>query len=240
MCGEKMMTEKIVTMKQLEQKLQKADRRQAALYLFCNFIALMLITAYSAMMVSPTVLTVLPEGGDSRKQVVMIFVLAFFGCMVFTIYAASLFFRKKSRQLGVLMALGASRKRLAPGLFREVFTLSGSSSLLGIAAGFPFVWMLWNLFRIFLVDSPEMVLRFDFRCLFISFLFLLAVIGFSCITAWKYLKKTNIMDVVHEEHKNEPVRELGRWCGPVGIFLLLAGAVLGYSAPGLYQNIFHA
>ena len=74
------------------------------------------------------VLTVLPEGGDSRKQMIAIFVLALFGCTVFTVYAASLFFRKKSRQIGTLMALGASRRRLAPGLFREVFTLSTVSA----------------------------------------------------------------------------------------------------------------
>ena len=54
----------MMTMQKLEQKLQRADRKQAALYLFCNFISLMLISAYSAMIFSPTILTVLPEGGD--------------------------------------------------------------------------------------------------------------------------------------------------------------------------------
>ena len=138
----------ISSMQAIERKLQKADRKQASLYLFCNFISLMLISAYSAMMFSPTVLDILPEGGDSRKQMYAIFALSLFGCVVFTIYAASLFFRKKSRQLGILMALGASRKRLTPGLFGEVFTLCASSSILGIIAGFPFVWLLWNGFRL--------------------------------------------------------------------------------------------
>ena len=195
----------ISSMQAIVRKLQKADRKQASLYLFCNFISLMLISAYSAMMFSPTVLDILPEGGDSRKQMYAIFALSLFGCVVFTIYAASLFFRKKSRQLGILMALGASRKRLTPGLFGEVFTLCASSSILGIIAGFPFVWLLWNGFRLFLVDSEEMALHFDFRCLLVSILFLLIVIAFSCLTAWRYLKKTNIIDVVQVEHKNEPV-----------------------------------
>ena len=173
----------MMTMQKLEQKLHKADRKQARLYIFCNFMALMLISAYSAMIFSPTVLNVLPEGGDSRKQMVMVFVLALFGCAVFTVYAASLFFRKKSRQLGTLMALGASKKRLAPGIFTEVLGLSIGSSLAGILAGFPFVWILWNLFRLFLIDSAEMALKFDFRCLLISVPFFLMVIVFSCLTA---------------------------------------------------------
>lgn len=221
----------IMNMKQMERKLQRADRKQSRLYLFCNFMALMIISAYSALMLSPTVQKVFPEGGDSAKQMYMIFVMTLVGCVVFTIYALGLFFRHKSGQLGVLMALGASRKRLAPGLFREVILLSGVSAIAGTVAGFPFVWVIWHAFRLFLVDSSDMVLTFDFRCLFISLLFLLSVVGFACLTAWRYLKKTNIMEVIREEHLNEPVKELGRWCGPVGFLVLLTGAVLGYGAP---------
>lgn len=221
----------IMNMKQMERKLRRADRKQSRLYLFCNFMALMIISAYSALMLSPTVQKVFPEGGDSAKQMYMIFVMTLIGCVVFTIYALGLFFRHKSGQLGILMALGASRKRLAPGLFREVIILSGASAIVGTAAGFPFVWIIWHAFRLLLVDSSDMVLTFDFRCLFISLLFLLLVVGSACLTAWRYLKKTNIMEVIREEHINEPVKELGRWCGPVGFLLILTGAVLGYGAP---------
>lgn len=227
----------MTTFSSLLRKLQKSEQKQALLYLFCNFVSLLLITAYSAMMFSPTVLLVLPEGGDSRKQMAAIFVLALFGCVVFTIYASCLFFRKKARQLGILMALGASRKKLAPGLFQEVITLSGISSLIGIIAGFPFVWLLWYGFRIFIVDSAEMQLRLDFRCLYLSVLFWFLVVGFSCLTAYRYLKRTNIIDVVQEEHKNESVKVLGTWCGPVGFALLLIGAVAGYFAPNVYYAL---
>ena len=68
-------SEHIFSMLQLEQKLQHADRKQARLYLFCNFMALMIISAYTGMMFSPTVQTAFPTGGDSRKQMNMIFIL---------------------------------------------------------------------------------------------------------------------------------------------------------------------
>lgn len=228
-----------INMKQMEQKLQKADRKQSRLYLFCNFTALAIISAYSALMLSPTVQRVFPEGGDSRKQMYMIFVMTLAGCVVFTIYALGLFFRHKSGQLGILMAIGTSRRRLAPGLFREVMILSGMSAIAGTIAGFPFVWIIWHGFRLILVDSSDMALTFDFRCLFISLLFMLLVVGFACLTAWRYLKKTNIMEVIREEHINEPVKEPGRWCGPAGFLLILAGAVLGYGAPWAFQAWLH-
>ncbi len=227
-----------LTMRAMEQKLRKADRKHARLYLFCNFIALMIISAYSTLMFSKTVQKVFPKGGDSRKQMYGIFVMTLVGCVVFTIYAARLFFRHKSKQLGILMAIGASRKRLRSGLFREVVSLSSFSAALGVIAGFPFVWVVWSLFRLVLVDSSEMVLDLDFRCLFASVAFFLLVVVLACVFAWRYLKKTNIMEVIREEHINEPVKELGRWCGPAGFLLILVGAVIGYYAPLIWMTLF--
>lgn len=229
----------MITLKIIEKKLQRANGKHSRLYVFCNFIALMIISAYSVLAFSKTVQATFPEGGDSRKQMYAIFVMTLVGCVVFTIYAAGLFFRHKSGQLGIMMAMGASRKRLLPGLFREVFLLSSLSAGAGIAAGFPFAFSIWGLFRLILVDSSDMVLNPDLRCLFISLFFFLLVVGCACIMAWRYLKRTNIMETIREEHINEPVKELGRWCGPVGFVLILAGAAMGYFAPVIWMEIFH-
>ena len=88
-------------------RLRKMNRSRYALLLFCTFFSVTLVTAYSLMMYSPTVLDVLPEGGDSRKQTTMIFVLTILGCAVFTTYAAGLFFREKSRETGIFLAPAA-------------------------------------------------------------------------------------------------------------------------------------
>lgn len=230
----------MMTMKAIQRKLRKHNRKQYSLYAFCNFISLMLITAYSAMMFSPTVLSVLPEGGDSRKQMIAIFVLACVGCVVFTIYSAGLFFRKKSKEIGIMMALGASKQRLAPGVISETAIVSGLSALAGTVCGMPFAWLIWQAFRLLVVDSAEMKLTFDFSCLLLSVLFMALVIGAAIILGIRYLNRTNIMDVVHEEHKNEPVRQVGRKCGILGIVILLIGAVVGYSASGIYKQLFQA
>ena len=92
--------------------LRRKNIRHYALLAGCCFFSVLLITAYVCMMRSPTVLNVLPEGGDSRKQVTMIFVLAVVGCGVFTTYAAGLFFRFKSRETGILLALGSSNRHI--------------------------------------------------------------------------------------------------------------------------------
>lgn len=72
----------------------------------------MLITSFVSIINAPIVLTVLPQGGDSRRQFIMIFVPGVVGCCAFVTYAASLFFRFKSRETGIFMILGASKKFL--------------------------------------------------------------------------------------------------------------------------------
>ena len=96
----------MIALSQVNAALRRQNRKNYLLLVLCNFISVLLITAYVTMMRSPTVLQVLPEGGDSRKQVMMIFVLAVIGCGVFTTYAASLFFRSKARETGIFLALG--------------------------------------------------------------------------------------------------------------------------------------
>lgn len=230
----------MMTMDKVQRDLRQKNRKNYTLYVFCNFLALMLITAYSAMMYSPTVLKVLPEGGDSRKQMTAIFVMACIGCTVFTIYAVSLFYRMKSREIGVFFALGASRKTLLPILLKETVLLSGSAALGGTVAGVPFACGIWRLFRLFIVDTEEMIFYFDWKCLWVSAVFFIIILGAACFYTKRYLKKTNVMEVIQEEHRNEPVRELGRWCGPVGFLILLAGGFGGYFAPTIYMGIFSA
>ena len=139
--------------------LRRKNWRQYALLGGCAFFSVLLITAYACMMRSPTILTVLPEGGDSRKQVMMVFVLAVLGCGVFTTYASGLFFRQKSRQLGVFLALGATRRQLSRMLTRELTLLTLLSCGAGALLGGPLAWGIWQVFRTFVVDTAEMALR---------------------------------------------------------------------------------
>ena len=148
------------TFSQVYARLRRKNRGQYALLALCCFFSVLLITAYVCMMRSPTILSVLPEGGDSRKQVMMVFVLAVLGCGVFTTYASGLFFRQKSRQIGVFLALGATRRQLSRMLTRELTLLTLLSCGAGALLGGPLAWGIWQIFRTFVVDTAEMALRF--------------------------------------------------------------------------------
>ncbi len=214
--------------------LRRRNRKQYALLTGCCFFSVLLITAYVCMMRSPTILTVLPEGGDSRKQVMMIFVLAVIGCAVFTTYAAALFLRQKSQENGIFLALGASRKQVQGELFRELGIISVGSCALGAILGAPLAWLLWQLFRLCVVDTDEMALRFDPQAYLLALAFSAFVIVVTFLLGHRSIRRTNIIDIVQESHKSEPIRDVPRWYGPLGIALVAVGCILGYLMPNFF------
>lgn len=217
--------------------LRRKNKSRYALLAGCSFFSVLLITAYSCMMRSPTILSVLPEGGDSRKQVMMVFVLAVVGCAVFTAYAAGLFFRQKSRETGVFLALGAARRQLQAEMGKELAVLSLLSCAAGALLGGPLAWGVWQIFRLFLVDSQEMALTFDLKAYLLALLFAGYVVAILFWMGNRAVRHTNIMDVVQESHRSEPIREVKPWYGRVGILLVVTGALAGYLMPGFFVNV---
>ena len=219
--------------------LQRKQWRQYALLAGCTFFATLLITAYACMMRSPTILTILPEGGDSRKQVMMVFVLAVLGCLVFTTYAAGLFFRQRSRELGIFLALGVSRHQLKGALQRDLTVVALAACLAGGVLGAPLSWGVWGLFRRFLVDSQEMVLSFDPAAYVLTLCFAAYVLVMLLFLGSRSVDRTNILDIIQEAHKSEPIRDVKKWYGPVGLLLVVAGVALGTLMPSVFIQVFH-
>ena len=225
------------TFSQVYSLLRRKNKGQYALLAGCSFFSVLLITAYVCMMRSPTILSVLPVGGDSRKQVMMVFVLAVIGCAVFTTYAAGLFFRQKSREIGVFLALGVTRHQLQWEIGKELMVLSLVSCSAGVLLGEPLAWSVWQLFRIALVDSQEMLLTFDPQSFLLSLAFAAYVVVMLFLLGIRAVRRTNIMDIIQESHKSEPIREVKPWYGPIGIVLVVIGALAGYLMPSFFIRV---
>lgn len=228
-----------MTFQKLYSDLRRKNRRNYALLVFCDFISVLLITSYAAILRSPTVLNVLPEGGDSRKQIYMVFALAAIGCAAFTLYAASLFFRFKSREMGTFMALGAPKAALRRLLYQEMALISVISCGAGALLGVPVAMGVWQLFRVFLINTEEMVFRVGGSVFLIAAAFSAFVILALFGMAARFIRRTNIIDIITEQRKSEPVRSIPRWFGWAGILLSVVGGLAGYFAPLVLIQGFH-
>lgn len=233
-----MKTTTIRTMKQVFSKLRRHAKTDYRLLILCNFIANLLVSAFSFLIWSSTVQETFPPGGDSMKQVMMVFCIAILGCLVFTVYAAMLFFRYKSREIGVFLALGAGKRSLAGQIFRELFASMAVPALTGIALGPLFTLGIWQIFRLFLPDKEGTVLSFTPFSLIICAAFLAASLLLCFLFALRFLSRTNILDVVNEQRKSEPIRDVRSWYLPAGIFLIVFGAAAGYGHPRFFRIVF--
>ncbi len=117
--------------------------------------------------------------------------------------------------------------------------MSLSACALGALLGTPLAWFIWQGFRLLLVDSEEMALAFDPHAYLLALAFSLFVVVMLFVMLGRFLRRTNILDVVNESRKSEPIRAVPRWYGPLGIILLAAGGFLGYMAPQFFILVLH-
>ncbi len=226
-------------MEKIFEKLRKNNKAEYILYLACNIFAVAIITAYALLLFSPTVLNVLPVGGDSRKQAFGIFAVICIGCVAFTLYASLIFFKKKQEELGIMMALGGNRKKLYGAIAKETGIMGLISLVVGMLLAFPINKGIWGILRLF-VNTEEMVLNFDLSALGISFGMGIIVLLTSMITLKKIVSSVELMEVINAEHKNEMVKKIPKHMGALGIIITTCGGVFSYYSSSIYMNLFQA
>ena len=109
-----------MTLNKMFAKLRKYNKKNYYQLKFCIAFAVMLIASFISIVLNPAMQNALPAGGDSRRMVYMIFAVAVIGCTIFIIYAARLFLRYRSREIGVFLALGAEKKQMSRALYGEL------------------------------------------------------------------------------------------------------------------------
>lgn len=212
-----------MSLHKLFSKLRRQNKGQYLMLGFCIFLSVLLLTAFALMYFGPTVQDFLPEGGDTRKLAVLLIGVTAVGCTIFTLYASSLFFRFKSREYGIFLALGTSKKQLNPILFRELGYITVFSAIMGLVLAIPASYFIWKLFEFFIVSTEEMHYQFGFQGFLFGIFFSLILALLLFFYGARFVKKSNIMDILRTQHKTELVKLIPSWTGKLGIFLTAAG-----------------
>lgn len=226
-----------MTMNKVYQKLRKNSKGQYALLSFCIFLSVVLITSFALMYFGPTVQEFLPQGGDTRKIASLLFGVTAVGCFIFTVYASQLFFRFKAREYGILMALGLEKKTLRSLLMKELCILAGVSSLAGLICSIPVSFGIWKIFETFIISGEQMQYRFGMTGMLAGILMTILLMFALSIVGWRFVKKSDVMEILRTQQKTEMVKEVKGWIFPAGIILAVAGIVLGAVVPSFTARI---
>lgn len=226
-----------LSMSDLLKKLRKYNQRNYLQFIFCMTFSVLLITSYAVMLYSTIVQQTLPIGGDSRKQVMMIFTIAIVGCLIFILYAANLFFKYKSRETGVFLALGAKKKYLAQKLTIELLQLMLGCIAAGVLLGIGLAFLIWQLFRTVLVNVGEMSLGLTVEGIGIGLVFGLISMIPVLFQLLLFVRRTDMMEILYHHQKSEPLRPVTVGYGLSGIILLVLGILLGFVVPPIFVTI---
>lgn len=221
------------------EKLKKKNRGDYRQFQFCIFFAVMLISSFLLLVLSPLIQGAMPEGGDTRKQVSLIFGVAVVGCTMFAIYAAKLFLRYKSRELGIFLALGAQRGKLKKAFYEEIGKIVFACVTQGILGGAVLAFLIGQIaYKVTAsVDSDPFSYTWMgfFGSLIYSMILFIIILYFTASS----MRRTNIMDVINEQRKQEKIKQAMTERYLIGgIFCIIFGVFMAMILPQITARVF--
>lgn len=213
-----------MTLRNLWGKLRKRNKGDYRQFQFSTAFAVMLISSFLMLVCSPLIQGALPEGGDSEKQIWMSFGVSAIGCVVFVLYVTKLFLRYKSREIGIFLALGAEKHTLKRSLAGELAQMTAVCSAIGILLGAVIAFTTGNIIEVLIADVYDGNFTFTASGLLLSVCYALVLFLFIQFQAGRAMKRTNVMEVINEQRRQEPMKKsVSKAYLISGIALALAG-----------------
>lgn len=227
-----------MTMNKIIAKLRKNNQEKYRILGVCIFLSILLVTAFTMMYFSSSVQEMLPPGGDTRKLAGLLLGVTVIGCIIFTVYGANLFYKYKSREFGVMLALGEQKKRLGRWLAAELSAVILKYTALGLLLSIPASFLIWKLFSAIVITTSSLRYSFSPVGLAAGALFALVLAFFVLFAGRRFIRRANIMDILNDQRKTELVREISPKTGKIGIALIVTGLFLAMAVPPIVTKLF--
>lgn len=228
-----------MTISKIYTKLRKGSRGQYLLLAFCTFLSVLLISSFALMYFGPTVQNFLPEGGDTRKMASLLLLTS--GLRLLPILPSThpaCFFGIKAGNTVFSWHWACRKKRCSALLFKELSLITVSASFLGLLCAAPVSYLIWKLFELFIISNAQMTYRFGVSGFLPGILFTLALAVMLGIAAGRFIRRSDLMDILRTRQKTEMIKEIKSWTFPAGLFLIAAGILLGAGVPQIAAKVF--
>ncbi|MGO1060578.1 FtsX-like permease family protein [Planococcus sp. FY231025] len=210
-----------MTFRQLAYRNVFRNRRSYAAFFLASVFSVMVFFVYSMFIFHP----LFEEDGLQQLAVRGMFiaeVVLYIFTLFFLFYSMSAFLQARSKEFGILMHLGMTKKQLNKLVFFETMILGTVSTVAGIVLGFAFSKFFFMIGReIMQLESlPLYVSWKPFALTIGAFASLFIIISVISVA---FVRTKGILDLLQGYWKTEEVTPASKWLSALG-FLLLAAA----------------
>lgn len=107
----------------------------------------------------------------------------------------------------------------------------------GVILGIGLAFLIWQIFQMVLSNLGDMSLGLSFTGVAIGLIFGLVSMVPVLFQLYRFVQRTDMMDILYHEHKNEPLRPVTTKYGISGFVLLVVGLLLGFGGPLIGSSI---
>lgn len=220
-------------------KLRKHNKGNYKQFNFCLFLSVMLVSTLLFFVFSPFVQSRLPIGGDSRKMIYMIFAAAVVGCILFGAYATGLFLRFKSREIGVLMALGTEKNILAKELIKDIEIQVFKNAVMGLGGGMLVSLGIGKAYEVLIQSVENDTFQLSVTGFATAILYVFIIVIIVLLMALRFMNQANVIDIINEDRRNEPIKEnVSKKYFLNGIVFIILGIFGGLVLPSTLGTFF--
>lgn len=213
-----------MTFRQLAYHNVFRNRRSYAAFFLASVVSVMVFFVYSMFIFHPLFeedgLQVLAVRGMFIAEVVLYIFTLFF-----LFYSMSAFLQARSKEFGILMHLGMTKKQLNKLIFFETMILGSVSTVAGIAFGFAFSKFFFMIGReiMELESLPLYVSWQPFALTIGAFASLFIIISVISVA---FIRTKGILDLLQGYWKVDEITNASRWLSFLGFLLLAISYVL--------------
>lgn len=213
-----------MTFRQLAYRNVFRNRRSYAAFFLASVVSVMVFFVYSMFIFHPQFeeegLRLLAVRGMLIAEVVLYIFTLFF-----LFYSMSAFLQARSKEFGVLLHLGMTKKQLNKMIFFEMVILGAASTFLGILFGFAFSKFFFMIGReiMELEALPLYVSWKPFALTIGSFASLFIIISLISVA---FIRTKGILDLLQGYWKTEEVTNSSRFLSVLGFVLLAVSYVM--------------
>ncbi|HSP22827.1 MAG TPA: ABC transporter permease [Planococcus sp. (in: firmicutes)] len=210
-----------MTFRQLAYRNVFRNRRSYAAFFLASVFSVMVFFVYSMFIFHP----LFSEDGLQQLAVRGMFiaeVVLYIFTLFFLFYSMSAFLQARSKEFGILMHLGMTKKQLNKLIFFETMILGTVSTVAGIALGFAFSKFFFMIGReiMELEALPLYVSWKPFALTIGAFASLFIIISFVSVA---FVRTKGILDLLQGYWKTDDMTQSSKWLSALG-FVLLAVA----------------